>query len=270
MLKDGIMDFSIKDNYSINDLVEIVETLRSPEGCPWDRKQTHASIRKNFIEETYEAVEAIDTDNMDLLKEELGDVLLQVLLHSQIASENGYFNFADVCDGISQKLVYRHPHVFGDMNAEDSEEALKNWDQMKKIEKGQNTTTDTLNQVSKALPALMYSEKVQKRAAKVGFDYENAEGAYEHLYKELEELNEAIEKKEFSDIYEEYGDVLFSMVNLSRFLSIDAEKSLYDATNKFVNRFSKLEKLANDRGIKIEESNLQELDILWDEVKKIK
>lgn len=167
------MNFTEKENYNFNDLVEIVKILRAPDGCPWDREQTHKSIRSNFIEETYEAVEAIDTDDLDLLKEELGDVLLQVALHAEIESEQGTFDINDVCDGICKKLIIRHPHVFGDVNADTTEKVLKNWDAIKMKTKSQKTQTQAILSVSKALPSLMRSTKIQQKAAKVGFDWEN-------------------------------------------------------------------------------------------------
>ena len=237
------MNFTEKENYNFNDLVEIVKILRAPDGCPWDREQTHKSIRSNFIEETYEAVEAIDTDDLDLLKEELGDVLLQVALHAEIESEQGTFDINDVCDGICKKLIIRHPHVFGDVNADTTEKVLKNWDAIKMKTKSQKTQTQAILSVSKALPSLMRSTKIQQKAAKVGFDWEN--------------VNQR----------EELGDVLFSAVNVARFLNIDSEHALYDACDKFTDRFSPVEKLANEREIDMKTAPLSVLDSLWDEVK---
>lgn len=182
------MNFTEKENYNFNDLVEIVKILRAPDGCPWDREQTHKSIRSNFIEETYEAVEAIDTDDLDLLKEELGDVLLQVALHAEIESEQGTFDINDVCDGICKKLIIRHPHVFGDVNADTTEKVLKNWDAIKMKTKSQKTQTQAILSVSKALPSLMRSTKIQQKAAKVGFDWENVNGALDKLLKNAKSL----------------------------------------------------------------------------------
>lgn len=182
------MNFTEKENYNFNDLVEIVKILRAPDGCPWDREQTHKSIRSNFIEETYEAVEAIDTDDLDLLKEELGDVLLQVALHAEIESEQGTFDINDVCDGICKKLIIRHPHVFGDVNADTTEKVLKNWDAIKMKTKSQKTQTQAILSVSKALPSLMRSTKIQQKAAKVGFDWENVNGALDKLLKNVKSL----------------------------------------------------------------------------------
>lgn len=261
------MEFKEKQKYNFNDLVEIVKILRSPEGCPWDREQTHKSIRSNFIEETYEAIEAIDTDDTELLKEELGDVLLQVALHSEIESEQNNFTIEDVCDGICKKLIIRHPHVFSNVEADTTEQVLKNWDAIKMQTKSQKSQTQAMLSVSKALPSLMRSAKLQQKAAKVGFDWENIDGALEKLFEECEELKQAIENNDKENQREELGDVLFSAVNVARFLDIDSEHALYDACDKFTDRFSKVESLANKRGIDMKTASLTELDSLWDEVK---
>lgn len=263
------MSFEIKDSYGIDDLVEIIKVLRSPNGCPWDKEQTHKSIRKNFIEETYEAVEAIDNEDTVLLEEELGDVLLQIVLHSEIADESGNFNFDDVCDGICKKLIFRHPHVFGDKKATDPEHATDLWDKVKKLEKNQTTATESLNQVAKALPALMYAEKVQGRAAKANFDYKDTKQTLSHLKEEIRELETAIDNSDSENIAEELGDVLFSAVNLSRFLKLDPEKTLNDSTAKFIGRFTVLERLATKRGMVLEEASLDQLNSLWEEAKYI-
>ncbi len=261
------MDFKEKDNYNFDDLIEIVKILRSPNGCPWDREQTHKSIRSNFIEETYEAVEAIDTDDTSLLKEELGDVLLQVALHSEIESEKNSFNIQDVCDGICKKLIIRHPHVFGSVEADTTEQVLKNWDAIKMKTKSQKSQTQAMNSVSKALPSLMRSAKVQQKAAKAGFDWDSVDGAFDKLSEECEELKSAIKCGNAENQREELGDVLFSAVNVARFLGIDSEHALYDSCDKFIDRFSKVEALAAQRGIDMKNASLEELDSLWDEVK---
>lgn len=261
------MDFVEKSDYKFEDLIEIVKILRSPEGCPWDREQTHKSVRSDFIEETYEVIEAIDTDDLDLLKEELGDVLLQVALHSEIESEKGTFNIDDVCDGICKKLIIRHPHVFGSVNADTTEQVLKNWDAIKMQTKSQQTQTQAMESVSKALPSLMRSTKVQKKAAKVGFDWEKPEDALDKLMEECEELKAAMQNDDRENQVEEIGDVLFSAVNVARLLNIDSEHALYDACDKFIGRFSKVEALAEERGIDMKNASLSELDSLWDEVK---
>ncbi len=263
------MEFKEKQNYNFDDLVEIVKVLRSPEGCPWDREQTHKSIRSNFIEETYEAIETIDTDDTELLKEELGDVLLQVALHAEMESEKDVFTIDDVCDGICKKLIIRHPHVFSNVNADTTEQVLKNWDAIKMQTKSQKSQTQAMQSVSKALPSLMRSSKIQQKAAKVGFDWENVDGALAKLFEECEELKKAIENDDKDNQREELGDVLFSAVNVARFLNIDSEHALYDACDKFTDRFSKVEQLANERGIDMKTAPLSQLDSLWDEVKNI-
>ena len=183
------MEYQQKDKYTFDDLIEIVKILRAPGGCPWDRAQTHKSIRSNFIEETYEAIEAIDTGDTELLREELGDVLMQVALHCEMEREAGSFDINDVCDGVCKKLIYRHPHVFGDVTAENPEQALNSWDAAKMKSKSQTTYSDAMRSISKALPALMRSEKIQKKASKVGFDWDNALGAMTKLTEECNELN---------------------------------------------------------------------------------
>lgn len=261
------MDFKEKNNYNFDDLVEIVKILRSPGGCPWDREQTHKSIRSNFIEETYEAIEAIDTEDTELLKEELGDVLLQVALHSQIESEKKSFNINDVCDGVCKKLIIRHPHVFGDVKADTTEQVLNNWDDIKMKTKSQKSQAQAMQSVSKSLPSLMRSTKIQQKAAKTGFDWDSADGALEKLFEECNELKAAILSNDEENEREELGDVLFSAVNVARMLNIDSEHALYDACDKFTDRFSKVEFLANERGIDMKTASLSELDSLWDEVK---
>ncbi|MBQ7128886.1 MAG: nucleoside triphosphate pyrophosphohydrolase, partial [Clostridia bacterium] len=256
-----------KQNYNIDDLLKIMEILRSEEGCPWDKQQTHDSIRNNFLEEAYEVVDAIDRDNKVDLKEELGDCLLQVVFHSQIAKENGDFDIEGVADGICKKLILRHPHIFGEVQADTAEKVLDNWDKIKMTEKGQQSYTDTLKSVPKAFPALMRATKVQKRAAKANFDWEDV---YEPLMKvgeELSELEEAVEDGCPYKILEEFGDMLFAAVNVSRFLKVDAEQTLANATDKFIKRFEKVEQKVEEKGIDMKNATLEELDAVWDEVK---
>lgn len=265
--RKNIMEYPHKEQYDFNDLVEIVKILRAPGGCPWDMAQTHKSIRANFIEETYEAIEAIDNDDKDLLKEELGDVLLQVALHAEMEREAGTFDMNDICDGICKKLIIRHPHVFGDKSADNEKQALQNWDAVKMQTKQQKSQTEAMQSVSRALPSLMRSEKVQRKSAKVGFDWDNVHGALDKLYEECNELTVAIDHGSVENQTEELGDLLFSAVNVSRFLGIDCEKALSDATDKYIHRFSMVEQLANERGIDMKEATLSQLDSLWEEVK---
>jgi tetrapyrrole methylase family protein/MazG family protein len=262
------MDFTKKDRYTFNDLVEIMKYLRAPDGCPWDRVQTHESIRSNLIEETYEVIEAIDNKDNELMKEELGDVLLQVVFHSELAEEDKAFNIDDVIHDICHKLVIRHPHVFGDVKAENSEEALKSWDNVKMSTKSQKKQSQAMDSVSKALPSLMRATKIQQKAAKIGFDWEDVNGALDKVTEETQELKEAIVNNDSENQAEELGDLLFSVVNVARFLKIDSEKSLYDACDKFTDRFRMVENLADERNIDMKTASLTELDSLWDEVKK--
>ena len=251
----------------MQDLLNIMAILRSPEGCPWDREQTHKSIRSCFIEETYEVVEAIDSDNAELLKEELGDVLLQVLFHSQLEKEADHFDFSDVVDGIAKKMIIRHPHVFGNTVVNSSDEVLVNWDAIKKETKNQTTETEVLQSVSKALPALMRSAKVQHKAAKVGFDWPDISGALDKVTEETRELKEAIDYGSWEDRMEELGDLLFSVVNVSRFLKVEPEQALSFSCNKFILRFEKMEQLTKEREADMASMSLEQLDSLWDEAK---
>ncbi len=261
------MNFQFKDSYDFNDLVNIMKILRQPGGCPWDAEQTHKSIRRDFLEETYEAIEAIDTEDTELLCEELGDVLLQVVFHSQIEQDAGGFTINEVCDGICKKLIIRHPHVFGDVVADTPDKVLENWDAIKMQTKEQTTYAETLDSVSHALPSLIRAHKVQHKARKFGFDWDEVGGALDKLSEEVEELRQAVEQGNNESCYEELGDVLFSAVNVSRFVGVDPEESLASSVDKFISRFAQVEKLAIERGIDMKSASLSELDALWDEVK---
>lgn len=261
------MNFERKSKYDFSDLVEIMKILRSPDGCPWDRVQTHESIRQNFIEETYEAIEAIDNKDTALLREELGDVMMQVVFHALMEEEAGSFNINDVCDEVCKKLITRHPHVFSDTIADTPDEVLKNWDRIKMKTKSQKSQSEVLASVSKSLPALMYSQKVQHKAAKVGFDFEKTDDALNKVSEELIELKKAIDNNDSENMSEELGDLLFSVVNVSRFIKVDSEKALYDATLKFTDRFGKVEKLCKELDIDMSKAPISVLDSLWDEVK---
>ncbi len=263
------VDFEIKDKYNIDDLVQLVKVLRAPNGCPWDREQTHESIKKNFIEETYEVIEAINKKDCESLKEELGDVLLQVALHSEMERENGTFDFDDVANDICQKLVIRHPHVFGELTASNEKEALQNWDEVKLKTKGMKKQSDSIIKVPREFPALMRAQKIQQKAAKAGFDWNDKNGAIEKLFEEINELQEALSKGNKFEIEDEFGDVLFSCVNIARFIDVDSEEALTGATDKFMNRFIEVEKLAQEQGIDMKNSSIEELDILWDKAKII-
>ena len=261
------VDFTFQEHYGIDDLLRIMELLRSPDGCPWDKEQTHESIRMNLLEEAYETVEAIDRRDSEALCEELGDVLLQVVFHSRMEQETGGFGFAQVTDGICKKLIERHPHVFGTVQADTTDEVLSNWEQIKQRQKQQTTAAQTLHSVPMTFPALMRAQKVQKRAAKAGFDWDDAAGAMKKLTEEEAELREAAREGRREQVCEELGDLLFSAVNVARFLEVDAEEALTGATNKFIGRFEQVEELARQRGVDMRTAGIEALDRLWEEVK---
>lgn len=261
------MDFEFKKCYNIDDLIDIMRILRSENGCPWDREQDHHSIRKDFIEEVYEAVEAIDLEDTELLREELGDVLLQVVFHSRIEEEKGSFKFGDVVNEVCQKLIVRHPHVFGDVSVKNSEDVLKNWNNIKQETKGQETYTETLESVCSTLPALMRAQKVGQRAKRAGMDFESAQTALEALESEIAELKKAVAEQ--SNIEEELGDVLFSAVNVSRLCGIDSEEALSRSTDKFIDRFRKTEELTRFDGVDMRSLNIDQLDAYWRKAKEL-
>ena len=251
--------------YTIDDLRDIIVTLRGENGCPWDRVQTHQSLKKDMIEECYEAIDALDNGSDHDFANELGDVLLQVVFHSRLAEERGAFTFDDVLNEICTKLITRHTHVFGKDKAVTAEEALGNWEKNKKKEKHLDTYTAMLKDVPSYLPALMRSAKVQKKAAAAGFDWDGIEGIYDKISEETEALKEAIEKG--SGIEEEYGDLLFSVVNIGRHLKLTPEIALSNATEKFIKRFAKMEEAARNEGIDLAEQPPQKLDELWESIK---
>lgn len=263
------MEFVEKEKYNFYDLVEIVKMLRAPGGCPWDMEQDHHSIRQNFIEEVYEAIEAIDTEDTELLKEELGDVLLQVVFHAEMESEKNSFDIDEVADGICKKLIIRHPHVFSNVKADTTDQVLKNWDAIKMKTKSQNSQSEVLKGISRSLPSLMRSQKIQQKVAKIGFDWDSVDGAMDKLNEELDELRDAIKENDNVHIEEELGDVLFSTVNIARFVHTDSEKALYNACEKFIRRFSKMEELANEKNIKMDKAALDVLDELWEQAKQM-
>ena len=258
------IEFPKKEQYTTDDLLLIMKALRSPEGCPWDREQTNRSIRTSLVEETYETLEAIDNGDDAALTEELGDVLLQVVFHAEIAAEENRFSYDDVVDGVCRKLITRHPHVFGDAIATDAAAVLKTWDAVKRKTKGDAAQSTLLRNLPSSLPALMRATKVQDRAKRVGFDWPTVDGAMAALESETAELKEAMALGDQAKIEEEFGDLLFSAVNVSRFLKVEAEMSLSAATDKFIRRFSRVEELAAERGVDMTAASLEELDALWD------
>lgn len=257
-----------KDEFSIDSLLDVMEELRSDEGCPWDKEQTHVSLKKYLIEETYEVLDAIDEGNMYKICEELGDLLLQVIFHAQIAKEYDAFDFKDVAKGIHDKLIRRHPHVFGDAVARTSQEVTLTWDAVKKQEKGEGDPKDSLLAgVPSGLPALQRAEKLQKKAAKVGFDWPDYIGALDKVEEELEELKEEIKNNNKQQIEEETGDLLFAVVNLARLLHVDPEDALRMTNSKFFKRFVHMEQSAEGKCLDIKTLSLNELDKLWEEAK---
>lgn len=254
--------------YTLDDLVQVIRILRGENGCPWDRVQTHASICQDMLEEAYEAADAIDKGDMENLCEELGDVLMQVVFHAEIEAERGGFTIEDVIRGICEKMVYRHPHVFGngEVQADTAEQVLVNWEELKKKEKHTETQTEVMKNVPDALPALIRARKVQKKAADVGFDFPDALGAIQKVYEEIQELEESV-KLENGTEEEEFGDILFALVNISRFLKINPEFALTKAIKKFINRFEYIEKSALLQEKELSDMTLEEMDLLWDEAK---
>ncbi len=261
--------FQFKDSYNFNDLLDIVRILREPGGCPWDMEQTHQSIREDFLEETYEVIEAIDKLDRDLMKEELGDVLLQVCLHADMARTDGWFTIDGVCNDICQKLIIRHPHVFGDVTVGSTGEVLKNWDDIKRKTKKQGTQSDAMAAIPSVFPALMKAQKVQEKAKKAGFDWREPDGAFDKIREESLELQEALSRGDASEIEDELGDLLFSVVNTARFCGCQAETALEKATQKFMARYTVTERLADEKGIDMKNATIEVLDLLWDEAKAL-
>lgn len=244
---------------NLEDLIKTIEILRSPNGCQWDREQTHATLKRNMLEEAYEAVDAIDDNDPKHLKEELGDVLLQVILHSQIASEYGEFTLEDVAEGINKKLIHRHPHVFGNTKVNSTSEILDNWEKLKKEEKPHRTSL--MDGISKSQSALMSALKISKKAVKAGFEWPNEQNLYDCFFSEIEEFKNAKTQDEKED---ELGDILFAVVNLARWNKIDAEQALLRANKKFMTRFRMMEQLAVKD---LNSYSLDEYDVLWKKAK---
>ncbi|MBR0232344.1 MAG: nucleoside triphosphate pyrophosphohydrolase [Clostridia bacterium] len=257
-----------KSEYGFDDLVAIMRVLRAPGGCPWDREQTHASIRRDLLEETYELIEGIDAGDADMLREELGDVLLQVVFHSVIAEQDGEFDIGDVCGDICKKLIVRHPHVFGDVTANDSATVLANWDAIKKRTKHQQSDTEVLRSVTKALPALMRAQKLGSKSRKWGFDFADYASAAEKIPEELREALEAADSGDALKTEEEFGDLLLAVVNAARLAGVDAEQALYKANEKYIARFSEVEKLCLAEGKSVKDTPESKKAEFWEEAKR--
>ena len=254
-----------KESYDFDDLVLIVSLLRSEGGCPWDIEQTHKSLRKGFIEETYEVIEAIDTENPTLLREELGDVLLQIVFHADIEREEGRFDMSGVSNDICAKLIHRHPHVFGEVKVSDTAEVLSNWEKIKGVEKQRVTHTDKLRSIPPMLPALMRAQKVGKKAS--FFDFGTTEEVIAKLYEEIDEVKSAIAEGNGAHIEEEIGDLLLTVTSLARKVHVDSEEAMNKATNKFIDRFERVENATISEGKDIEKMTMTELDAIWDRIK---
>lgn len=261
-----MINFVRKPQYGYEDLLEIIRLLRSEDGCPWDKAQTHQSIRRGLLEEAYEAAEAIDNDDPVLLKEELGDVLMQVVFHADIESDAGRFTIDDVCDGVVKKLLFRHPHVFGSGCEDSPESVLVSWDKLKRQEKGQKTVADSMDSVARSLPGLWRAEKLQSKAASAGFEWPDVQGALDKLEEEVAELRRAVE--EGGDVPEELGDVLFAAVKVGRFCACDPEDAVNGTCEKFIRRFRAVENGAAAQGREVSQLSLEEMTALWDEAKR--
>lgn len=255
--------------FPLDPLVDVMAKLRGRNGCPWDREQTHQSLKRYLLEETYEVLEALDTGNVNKICEELGDLLLQVVFHCQIAREHGKFDINDVISGITEKMIRRHPHVFGNLEVRDSDEVLLNWDAVKKKEReGDRKENSIMAGIPKTLPALLTAFKIQARAARVGFDWPDYSGAAKKVREELSEVLEAVDCGEEEKVKQEIGDLLFAAVNLARLLGVDAEEALSNTNKKFKKRFNYIEQKARQKNTKLADINLQEMDNWWEEAKK--
>lgn len=248
----------------LKNLIDVVAKLRAPNGCPWDREQTHKSLKPNMLEEAYETIDAIDSNDMDNLREELGDVLLQVVLHAQIASEEGAFNIEDVAKELKEKLIHRHPHVFGNEKVSSTSDVLKNWDKLKQEEKTYRKSV--MDGISKAQSALMSAQKISKKAVKTGFEWPNEQALYDCIFSEYEEFKAAKQEGDKDHMEEEFGDILFATVNLARWNKIDAEQALIRANKKFMARFRKMEEIAEKP---LNDYSFEEYDALWEKAKKL-
>ena len=257
------LDFEIKDKYDIDDLLEVTRILRSENGCPWDREQDHKSVRMNVLEEAYEVMEAIDADDAAMLKEELGDLLFQAVFHCEIEKERGRVEFNDICDDVTKKMIYRHPHVFGDVNVNNSDDVLKNWDKLKKKSKHQDTVADTLDSVPMVLPALMRGEKVFKRASNAGVALSGTSEAVDLVKEKLASLELAINDKNEALTEDNFGELLLSCCILSRFIKKDCEKALTFAVNKFIMRFRELESNTRSQGKTLDNLSDEQIKALF-------
>ena len=262
-----MVEWEYKENYGLEDFIRLIDVLRGPGGCPWDIKQTHESLKHNVVEEAWEVVDAINEGSEAHLREELGDLLMQVIFHASISKERGGFNLDDISDEAVKKLVHRHPHVFGSVKADTPDEVLTNWDAIKRADRGQQSAASAMDGIPRGLPGLMRSEKIQSKAAKYGFDWPDVSGAMDKLREETSELQEGIDAGDIENIKEEIGDALFSVVNVARFYKLDTEECMHAACEKFIRRFRYLEEGAAREGLRLEDMTLGQMERIYQEAR---
>ena len=262
-----MVEWEYKEKYGLEDFIRLIDVLRGPGGCPWDIKQTHESLKHNVVEEAWEVVDAINEGSEAHLREELGDLLMQVIFHASISKERGGFNLDDISDEAVKKLVHRHPHVFGSVKADTPDEVLTNWDAIKRADRGQQSATSAMDGIPRGLPGLMRSEKIQSKAAKYGFDWPDVSGAMDKLREETAELQEGIDAGDIENIKEEIGDALFSVVNVARFYKLDTEECMHAACEKFIRRFRYLEEGAAREGLRLEDMTLGQMERIYQEAR---
>ena len=262
-----MVEWEYKEKYGLEDFIRLIDVLRGPGGCPWDIKQTHESLKHNVVEEAWEVVDAINEGSEAHLREELGDLLMQVIFHASISKEHGGFTLDDISDEAVKKLVQRHPHVFGSVKADTPDEVLTNWDAIKRADRGQQSAASAMDGIPRGLPGLMRSEKIQSKAAKYGFDWPDVSGAMDKLREETAELQEGIDAGDIENIKEEIGDALFSVVNVARFYKLDTEECMHAACEKFIRRFRYLEEGAAREGLRLEDMTLGQMERIYQEAR---
>lgn len=262
-----MVEWEYKEKYGLEDFIRLIDVLRGPGGCPWDIKQTHESLKHNVVEEAWEVVDAINEGSEAHLREELGDLLMQVIFHASISKEHGGFTLDDISDEAVKKLVHRHPHVFGSVKADTPDEVLTNWDAIKRADRGQQSAASAMDGIPRGLPGLMRSEKIQSKAAKYGFDWPDVSGAMDKLREETAELQEGIDAGDIENIKEEIGDALFSVVNVARFFKVDSEECMHAACAKFIRRFRYLEEGAAREGLRLEDMTLGQMERIYQEAR---
>ena len=262
-----MVEWEYKEKYGLEDFIRLIDVLRGPGGCPWDTKQTHESLKHNVVEEAWEVVDAINEGSEAHLREELGDLLMQVIFHASISKEHGGFTLDDISDEAVKKLVHRHPHVFGSVKADTPDEVPTNWDAIKRADRGQQSAASAMDGIPRGLPGLMRSEKIQSKAAKYGFDWPDVSGAMDKLREETAELQEGIDAGDIENIKEEIGDALFSVVNVARFYKLDTEECMHAACEKFIRRFRYLEEGAAREGLRLEDMTLGQMERIYQEAR---